>query len=87
MTCKNSKEEHPNCNLVLNNIYYTNETGYNTNELITQNNVKKYSILDFTNYDIFNSFNNFDTYFKKETIDNVKRIPFLKKCGILYGCK
>ena len=77
-------KDNTSCSLILNNVYYTNDLGYNANNIITANNVKKYSITDLTNDNIYNSFNDFTTYFKKETIDGIKRIPFLKNAKITY---
>ena len=82
--CNNKNNTYPNCKLVLNNIYYTNDNGYKNNTLISANNVKKYDIVDLTNYSIYNSFTNFKTVYKTETINNIKRIPFLKNAYLKY---
>lgn len=84
MECNNSNNTYPNCSLVLNNIYYINDIGYKDNSLIRTNNVKKYDILELTNDSIYNSFTNFNTFYKKETINGIKRIPFLKNAYIEY---
>lgn len=61
--------------LTMNNIYYTDENGYDIDdELITAYNVKKYSIKQLTEDDIYNSFISFNDYYKKE----IYRIPILK---------
>ena len=71
--------------LLLNNVYYVDDTGYDTsNEAITANNVQKYTIVELTDDDIYDSFTNFDTYYNKETINNIPRIPFLKVANPTY---
>ena len=37
-----------------------------------------------TNDDIYNSFTNFNIFYKKETIDDVQRIPFVKNAYLEY---
>lgn len=67
--------------LTMNNIYYTDENGYDlTDEFITADNVKKYSIKQLTEDNIYNSFIDFNVYYKKET----DRIPILKFVPFVY---
>ena len=74
-----------NGSLILNNIYYVNDIGYdNTNEAITANNVEKHTITELTNDNLYESFTNFSTYYNKETINSIKRIPFLKIANPTY---
>lgn len=83
--CNNKDNTYPKCSLVLNNIYYTNDIGYKESDLISANNVKKYDILDLTNDNIYNSFTNFNKFYKKEIINNIKRIPFVKNAYLEYS--
>jgi len=85
LECNNSSDTYPNCSLVLNNIYHINDLSYNNNDLIKENNVVKYDILDLTDDSIYNLFTEFDTFYKKETVNNIKRIPFLKNAYVEYS--
>lgn len=85
LECTKSNNTYPNCSLVLNNIYYINDTSYNSNSFIKANNVKKYSVVELTNSSIYSSFIDFNTYYKQETINNIKRIPFLKNAYLEYS--
>lgn len=82
--CKNEDNTYPNCSLTLKNIYYVNDKGYKENNIISVNNVKKYDIINLTQDNIYNSFTDFSTFYKKETINGIKRIPFLKNADIEY---
>ena len=82
--CNNAGDTYPNCSLILNNTYYTNDIGYKNSSLISANNVKKYGILELTDDSIYNAFIDFNTFYKKETINNIKRIPFVKNAYVEY---
>lgn len=83
--CNSGDNTDSVCSLGLNNIYYTNDIGYKNNDLISANNVKKYNIVDLTDKSIYNSFTDFHTFYKMETVNNIKRIPFLKNAYIEYS--
>ena len=81
MICNTDEDTISECSLVLNNIYYTNQSSYTSN-LIAENNVKKYSIFELTNNSIYSS--EFLTNFKQETINDIIRIPFLNNASVDY---
>lgn len=84
LNCKNSGNTYPSCSLNLNNVYYVNEMGYNDSSLISANNVKKYSVVELTYDNIYESFIGFNEFYKKDTINDIKRIPFLKNAPVMY---
>ena len=73
-----NKAGYQDGSLILNNIYYVNDVGYVASEAIEANNVQKYSIIDLTQESIYDLFTDFNTFYNKETINNINRIPFLK---------
>ena len=72
-------------NLILNNIYYTNDIGINSsNSYIILNNVTKKTIDELTNINSYSEWNAFSDYWKIESIDNIVRLPVLNFMDFNY---
>lgn len=72
-------------NLNLSNIYYIDDVGINlSNNYIVVDNVVQKNITELTDINSYSKWNNFNYYWKIETVDNVVRMPVLKFMNFNY---
>ena len=78
-------DSNSNGTVNLKNIYYLTSYGYDeTNSKISANNISKMNLFEINNSDNYGDWNNFETYWNVEIIDNVNRTPILKNMDISY---